>query len=316
MKRRRVLVTCRQMQDSLPALADELSALGWELKLADLGDRQQFSSAEMSDLLVDVEGAIIGDDEISDLALAKADSLIAICKWGIGIDSIDLEATERRAVRVGRTPQMFGEEVADVALAYTIGLARNLFEIDRGVRSGAWPKPIGRSLRGLRGVIIGYGDVGQALALRLQLIGFDLTVVEPSEANSNLARERGLQVSDLQEACQGANFLHVTCPLTTETRGLINQDVFVHLANPAYVVNVARGPIVDGQALVAALEAGLVTGAALDVFENEPPGANNTLVSSPRVILGSHNASNSYEATIRASSQALRVLDALLSEHS
>ena len=316
MDRRRVLITCRQMQESLPSLADQLSTLNWELKVADLGDRQHFSASEMSSLLADVEGAIIGDDEVTELSLAKADHLTAICKWGIGTDGIDLEATERRAVRVGRTPQMFGEEVADVALAYTIGLARNLFEIDRGVRSGAWPKPIGRSLRGLRAVIVGYGDVGQALARRLQLIGFDLTVVEPSEVNSDLAQERGLQVLDLKEASRDANFLHVTCPLTTETRGLINPDVLESLSEPSYVVNVARGPIVDEQALVAALTADRLAGAALDVFDNEPPDGNNPLLTAPGVILGSHNASNSYEATIRASSRALRVLESLLSEDS
>ena len=316
MKTRTVLITCRQMQESLAALADELSILNWELKLADLGDRQHFSAAEMSDLLSDVEGAIVGDDEVNDLALAKADHLVAICKWGIGIDGIDLEATERRAVRVDRTPQMFGEEVADVALAYTIGLARNLFEIDRGVRTGAWPKPIGHSLRGLRAAIVGYGDIGRALAKRLQQIGLDLTVVEPSEVNSDLAKERGLQVLDLPGACRNANFLYVTCPLTPETRGLINEDVFAHLATPSYVVNVARGPIVDEHALVAALEADLLTGAALDVFEHEPPDENSPLLVTPGVVLGSHNASNSHEATLRASSKALQVLDALLSEDS
>lgn len=316
MATKRVLITCRQMQESLPNLNEELSELDWELICPDLQGRQQFDSVEMAELLRDVDGAIVGDDFISTESVTSANSLSAICKWGIGIDGIDVDGLTNLGIAVSRTPNMFGEEVADVALAYTISLARDLFVIDREVRTGSWHKPVGHSLRGMRATVVGYGDIGQALEERLTLLGVDVSVVEPNSHNASKAESRGLKVGSLHDLSAGSNFLHVTCPLTPETQGLIDTAAVSRLASPAYIVNVARGPIVNERDLIDALTHGILTGAALDVFEEEPPQPNSPLLHNHRVILGSHNSSNTQAATRRASSEAIGVLTRMLDEQS
>lgn len=312
MATKRVLITCRQMQESLPNLDEEIKELDWELICPDLQGRQKFDAEEMAELLRDVDGAIVGDDFISTESVTRANRLSAICKWGIGVDGIDLKGLAELGIEVSRTPKMFGEEVADVALAYTIALARDLFVIDREVRTGSWYKPVGHSLRGMRATVVGYGDIGQALEERLTLLGVGVSVVEPNSHNAANAEVRGLKVGALHKVGSGSNFLHVTCPLTPETRGLIDTAAMSRLAFPSYVVNVSRGPIVNERNLVDALTNGILTGAALDVFEEEPPHPNNPLLKHHRAILGSHNSSNTHAATLRASSEALIVLSHML----
>lgn len=316
MATKRVLVTCRQMQESLPNLAEAIKELGWELVCPDLQGRQQFDSEDMAQLLSDVDGAIVGDDFISTESVSRASKLSAICKWGIGVDGIDIKGLTELGIDVSRTPNMFGEEVADVALAYTIALARDLFVIDREVRAGSWYKPVGHSLRGMRATVVGYGDIGQALEERLTLLGVGVSVVEPDARSATRAEAKGLKVGSLHEVCVGSNFLHITCPLTRETRGMVDTATMSRLAFPSYVVNVARGPIVNERDLVDALTNGIVTGAALDVFEEEPPHANNPLLQHRQVLLGSHNSSNTHAATLRASSEALVVLSQILDKRS
>jgi len=310
----KVLVTCRQMQDSLPMLDTELKQLNWELKCPDLEGRQHFSEVEMSYLFKGVDAAIVGDDQITELSLTNAQQLKAICKWGVGIDGLDLPRMAFHGIKVGRTPEMFGEEVADIALAYIIGLARSLFEVDRSVRAGKWMKPTGHSLRNMQATIVGYGNIGQALATRLGAVGIHVRVVDPSSLAAEQARDKGLSLESLVEAAVGSNFLVIACPLTSETKNLINADILSKLGSPAYVVNVARGPILNETALLEALLSGAVTGAALDVLSQEPLAFDSPLLSQESVIFGSHNASNTNEASLRASKNALTVLSSLMGE--
>ena len=308
----RILVTCRQMQDSIPSLIKEIEQHQWELVCPNLGSRQNFSSDEMRTLLANVQGAIVGDDVIDHWALSEAKQLRAICKWGIGTDGIDLSAAANRGVSVGRTPGVFGEEVADVALAYSIGLARELFEIDRKVRSGSWFKPAGFSLQGLRSTILGFGDIGQALARRLDVLGMEISVVDPAKEALVRAEVKGYRTGSLNDVVQGSNFLHVTCPLTPQTEGVVNHVLFAIMGAPAYVVNVSRGPVVNQQDLISALEAEVLTGAALDVYDGEPLAQSNPLAELSNVVLGSHNASNTRDAAHRASRMAVEVLARML----
>jgi len=302
------------MQDSLPMLSNELKQLNWELECPDLEGRQHFSEVEMASLFKGVDAAIVGDDQITELSLRNAQQLKAICKWGVGIDGLDLQTMACHGIKVGRTPEMFGEEVADIALAYIIGLARNLFEIDRAVRAGKWMKPTGRSLRNMQATIVGYGNIGQALATRLGAIGIHVRAVDPSPLAAEQARNQGLSLDSLVEAAVGSNFLVIACPLTPETKNLINANILSNLGSPAYVVNVARGPILNETALLEALLSGAVTGAALDVLSEEPLAFDSPLRSQESVIFGSHNASNTNEASLRASKNALTVLSSLLGE--
>jgi D-3-phosphoglycerate dehydrogenase / 2-oxoglutarate reductase len=297
------------------ALMDELKGrfakLGWEPVCPPLV--QTMAESELEAILPTVDGWITGDDPVNErtLTAGKAGRLRAVVKWGVGTDSVDFEAAERLGFAVQNTPGVFGEEVADLTLGYIIALARQTFQIDRGVRSGKWPKPQGRSLRDLTVALVGFGSIGKAAAARCAALGMQLLVYDPyfQEAPGMAVEHRSWP-----DGLDQADFLVLTCPLTKENHHMINAESLA-LAKPGvYIVNVARGPLIDEQALVAALREGSVAGAALDVFENEPLPADSPLLVSNAVILGSHNASNTLEGARRATEQAIQHMHDMLVE--
>ena len=201
---------------------------------------------------------------------------------------------------------MFGAEVADIALALTIGLARHLFEIDRGVHAGGWPKPPGISLAGKKVGLIGFGDIGRALARRLIACDMDVVVYDPGvTGDGGLA---GVQRAAWPERVDEADFLLFTCSLNDRNRHMLNAEVLARCKPGVFVVNVARGPLIDEAALAAALQSGQVKAAALDVFEVEPLPADSPLRDIPQCVFGSHNGSNTKDAVRRASHTAMKHL--------
>jgi D-3-phosphoglycerate dehydrogenase len=205
---------------------------------------------------------------------------------------------------------MFGDEVADCAMAYVTGLARALFEIDRGVRAGAWPKPAGVSLRGRRAGLVGYGDIGRSTARRLLAAGLELVVFDPARAAE--AAADGVALATWPDGVEHCDFLIVTCALTPANRHMLDSAVLARCRRGVRVINVARGPLIDTDALIAGLGSGQVAGAALDVFEDEPLPAVHPLRAFAGVVLGSHNASNTVDAVRRTSVRALAELARLL----
>lgn len=300
----RVLVTCAQMKESLPDLKPELAELGWDVLAPELTG-QQFSENELIELLPGVAGVIAGDDPFTRRVLDSARDLKAISKWGVGIDGIDTDAAKEFGIGVTRTPDMFGDEVADVAIGYLICLARGLVEIHNSVVQGGWHKPNGYSLRGKKAGIIGLGDIGCAIAVRAKSLGMEVRATDPDEGAQARAGELGISlVSDVQ-ALDGVNALFTACPLTPATRGIVSESVLESLGTPAWLIHVSRGPVVDTTAVTEALAAGTLDGAALDVFPHEPLPLEDALRRVPGVLFGSHNGSHTREATLRTSKRAL-----------
>ncbi|MDU8913289.1 phosphoglycerate dehydrogenase [Aestuariicoccus sp. MJ-SS9] len=267
--------------------------------------------AELIELVPIFDGWIIGDDPATAAVLeaGHAGSLRACVKWGVGTDNVDFETARRLGIPVTNTPAAFGNEVADVAMSYVVGLARETFAIDRGVRAGGWPKPRGISLAGRLVTLVGFGDIGQQTARRLLAAEMEVRVVDPFFSN---AAALSVQPTTWPQAIKDADFVVFTCPLTPNTKGMLNSDT-LRLAKPGLrVVNVARGPIIDEVALVTALRDGTVHSAALDVFEIEPLPESSALRGFDRCILGSHNASNTEDAVRRVSNRASDFLIAAL----
>lgn len=307
----RILVTCIQMQDCLEEFADELSELGWQVSSPAISG-QQMSENELIQILPDFEGVIAGDDPFTANVLRSATCLRAISKWGIGTDNIDHSMAAALGIKVARTPDVFGDEVADVAYAYVAGLARHLFSVDREMHKQGWPKPQGLSLRGEPASIIGLGNIGMAISRRLAISGMRVRAVDPSPRAATKATEAGIELTDLEDAVSGARFLILSCPLTKDTRGLVDEKLLARLAPGAYLVNVARGPVVKQDDVIARLRSGDLAGAALDVFDVEPLDDRSPLRAIPNVVLGSHNASNARRAVLRASRTAVDNLKEML----
>jgi D-3-phosphoglycerate dehydrogenase len=298
-----VLVTCPPMQATAVDWMSRFDAPGITVGLPNVV--QQLSPAELIGLLANYDGMIAGDDPLNAAVLRSAARLRVVSKWGIGLDSIDLAAAAELGIRVTNTPDTFGEEVADVAIGYVVMLARHLQVIDRSVRSGAWSKPQGVSLAGRTLGIVGLGSIGRALARRGAAMGMRVIGQDIDAATGRRASEEGIEVVDLERLIAGADIISLHCPLTDQNRHMINEARLARMRPGAYLINTARGPLIDEAALIAALQTGRLAGAALEVFEEEPLPTSSPLIGMENVILGSHNASNTAEAVARVNELAI-----------
>lgn len=306
----KILVTCPPMLGMIDEFIPLAASRGFELVPAKV--TQTLSQEELVELLPQYEGWIIGDDPATRRVFeaGKAGKLRAAVKWGIGVDNVDFAACKDLGIPIINTPNMFGGEVADVAVGYVIGLARQLFLIDRGIRAGGWPKPAGISLAGKCVALVGFGDIGRSVARRL--VAFDMGIVayDPGvEGNGGIP---GVERAAWPERVGEADFIVFTCALTAGNRHMLDAGVLAGARPGVNVVNVARGPLIDEQALVSALQSGQVAAAALDVFEEEPLPGDSPLRGMPKCIFGSHNGSNSKDAVRRASHEAMEKLFAFL----
>jgi len=228
---------------------------------------------------------------------------------GVGVDKVDLNLARSRGVRVSTTPGTLTEDVADLAVGLVIGLLRGIADADRYLRAGDWAGkgdwPLARKVSGRRFGIVGLGSIGSAIAARLSPFG-PVAYTGPHRKDAPYAFH-----ADLLSLAGASDVLVLACPATAATRHLVDAVVIDALGPSGYLVNVARGSVVDEAALIVALEAGRIAGAALDVFENEPqvPAA---LRANPRTLLTPHMASATHETRVQMADLVLANLDALL----
>ena len=274
---------------------------------------QTLSEKELLDIIPEYEGWIIGDDPATRRVFeaGKRGRLRAAVKWGIGVDNVDFKACGELGIPITNTPDMFGKEVADIAIGYVIGLARETYLIDREIRDGKWPKYRGVSLAGKHVGLVGYGDIGKNTAKRL--LAADMKVLCYDPAYTPGIQDNGIQILDWPNKINTCDFIILTCSLTQHNRQMLNHDSLSWCKQGVRVVNVSRGALIDESALIDAMRSGRVDSAALDVFEVEPLPMNSLLREMPHCILGSHNASNTNEAVARTNDRAisglLRFLD-------
>ncbi|SEA65110.1 NAD(P)-dependent oxidoreductase [Rubrimonas cliftonensis] len=294
---RRVLVSNIMMLNEQSRFDGELRALGFEPSFAEVS--QYLDEAACLALVGDFDGWLAGDDRITRAVLTRAlPRLRVIAKWGTGVDSIDLDAARELGVPVLNAPGAFSDAVAECAIGMTLMLTRHLAAIDRAVRAGGWPKPRGRELRGGALGLIGHGAIGRRIGELGAAFGMAVRFHDPAIEGS----------APLEEIAAGSDVVCVACALTPHTRGLVDAAFLAAMRPDAVLVNVARGPIVDEAALLAALRAGRIAGAALDVFETEPLGPDHPLAALDTVVLGSHNANNGVQAVEAVHARTLRNL--------
>lgn len=302
----KILVTCPPMLGLIDEFYSVFDACNLEGVAAEV--TQVMSEDELVDILPEYDGWIIGDDPATRRVFeaGKAGKLKAAVKWGVGTDNVDFEACKALGIPVINTPGVFGREVGDVAMTYTLGLARETYFIDREIRSqNAWPKPSGISLWNKTAALVGFGDIGRATAKRLLACDLNVIAYDPYyKADPALPLETAVWPNRLEEA----DFLIFTCPLTPQTHHMFNADILPKIKPGVRVVNVARGPIIDESALLTGLKSGTVHSAALDVFEVEPLGPNSALREYPRCIFGSHNGSNTVDAVRIVSQRAIHTI--------
>ncbi len=305
----KILVTCPPMLRQMDQLAEEFQHRNWKTTTPEVV--QTLSEKALCSLVPEHDGWIIGDDPANATVVraGAAGRLKAAIKWGAGTDNVDFAAFESAGVPVTNTPGMFGNEVADIALGYVIGLARHTFEVHQGVLQGNWLKPTGMSLAGRTVALVGYGDIGRQLALRLQVCGMNIQVYDPLVSSDMLENTTNLSLHDWPDNLVNCDFICFTCALTESNLHMLNAQTLASARPGVRVINVARGPLVDETALVDALKSGQVASVALDVFEQEPLDSKDPLRAFPQNIFGSHNASNTLDAVLRTSRTAIELLE-------
>ena len=243
-------------------------------------EREPPPRAELLARAPELEGLLsLLTDAVDAELIGAAPKLRAISNYAVGVDNVDVEAAAARGIPVGNTPDVLTESTADLAVALMLGIARRLSEGEAFVRAGEWRtwEPalmLGRDLHGATVGIVGYGRIGQAVGRRLEGFGCELLTSKRSE--------------DLAGLLKRSDFVTIHIPLTPETRGLIDDAALGRMKPTAYLVNTARGPIVDTDALARALHAGELAGAALDVTDPEPLPGDHPLLDAPNLLVVPH----------------------------
>lgn len=246
---------------------------------------------------------------------ARAPRLKAIAQCGVGLDHIDLAAASERGIAVANTPGVQNEAVAEMALAMVFALARNLASNDAFVRRGEWltrQAPLAVNVAGARIGLIGMGGIGRALARMAAGVGMEVVYNKPSRDQDSEAAGVATYLP-FDELLQSSDFVSLHLPLSEATRGMIGHAELARMKPGSFLINTARGAIVDEGALVEALRSGHLAGAGLDVMTHEPLAPDHPLASFANVILQPH-AGGATKATRRAmEEQTVANLEALLS---
>jgi D-3-phosphoglycerate dehydrogenase len=220
-----------------------------------------------------------------------APTLRIIARHGVGVDEVDVAAASSRGLLVTRAPGSNTTAVAEHCLAMILALLKNFGPLGATVAAGGWRGTLAvRDVAGLRLGLLGFGAIGQAVAKRGAAFGMIPLALDPKYSAGGNAPDGVARAPSLAALLAGADVLSIHCPLLPETRHLIDANALAALPSGALVINTARGGIIDEAALLAALESGHIAGAALDVFEQEPPPADHPLRRHPRVIATPHVA--------------------------
>jgi len=303
----KVLITCppmlKQVEDFRPIFTQK------NIEIITPEVVQVLSEEELLTIISTVDGWIIGDDPATKKVFekGKAGRLKAAVIWGVGVDNVDFEACKNLGIPISNTPQMFGGEVADLAMTYLLGLARQSYFIDREVRKGNWVKPSGESISGKTIAVVGLGDIGRSTIKRLK--GFDVNIIAYDPFSSLNEVDLGISsILTFPDKISQADYIILTCALTSSSKYMINKETINLMKTGVSIINVARGPLINEADLIEALENNKIKSAALDVYEIEPLVSNSKLRNFEQCIFGTHNGSNTVQAVHRASTKAIEIL--------
>lgn len=263
---------------------------------------------ELLDHIGDAEAALVGLEKISDDLLAAKPGLRHIAKYGVGLDNVDLDACARRGVQVGWTGGVNARSVAEMTLCFMLGLPRNIFRTSTLLRGGEWLKRGGVLMSERTIGIVGVGHVGRDLIRLLQPFGCRI-LANDIEDRSEFLQAHGAIACDKDHLFAMADIVSLHVPLTPATRHLIDAGRLAQMRPGSFLINTARGAIVDQVALHAALASGHLGGAALDVYESEPP-TDLAFLGQPGLVATPHIGGNAQEAVLAMGRSAIAHLRA------
>lgn len=272
--------------------------------------KERRSPAELATLVAHADAVITQFAPVTAEVIHAMKRARAIVRYGIGVDNVDLVAARNAGIAVCNVPDYCINEVADQTLAFILAMTRQVYANSSAVRAGRWGLAV--PLEGMKALcdltvgVVGFGRIGREVAARLRPFKCRVLVSDPVVGESEITA-CGCQAVSLGELLAESDVVTLHCPSTEGTRGMINRQAMVGMKRGVMLVNVARGDLVDSDALVEALEIGHVSAAALDVFAPEPIPADHPILKSDRVVLAAHIASTSVRAvrTLRESAARL-----------
>jgi len=282
-----IILKAAELPDWTNAELNELFAV------LELPEAPSEASAFLKEYGPTIRGIALRKTKIDAAFLDAVPALEIISSYSAGLDNVDVAAAKKRGILIENTSHVLADDVANAAIGFALALTRDLVNADAYVRSGAWPVkghyPLGRSISRMKIGIVGLGTIGALLARRLHAFGSQVSYFGPSRKPVDFP-----YYDNLVQMATDCDMLILTCPLTPETHHLVDAAVLKALGPRGTLVNVARGPVVDETALIAALADNAIAGAALDVFEHEPE-VPEALIGDKRLVLAPHIGSGTEE---------------------
>ena len=277
-----------------------LSEIGAELKLA-----ADSSPESVMKLAADADAVLVTYAKINAEMIRQMQKVRIISRFGIGVDNVDLDAATEKGIVVTKVPDYCIDEVSDHAMALLLTAARKIPLANDQVHAGTWRMPNVVPIHRLRGSVlglVGFGRIPQLVAPKAKSFGMRVVAFDPY-VPAEVFRNLGVEKVEFADLLKISDYVSIHSPLTPETKGLFNADAFSRMKKGSYVVNTARGPIIDEAALAAAIDSGQIAGAALDVMTNEPP-TGSPLIGKRNVIITPHTSFYSEESLVELQTKA------------
>lgn len=264
-------------------------------------DKKGISAEELLEHISEYDAMIVrGRTKVTEAVLEAGKNLKVVGRMGVGVDNIDLQAAKQRGIKVVNSPVATTISVAELTMALMLGLVRNISYADNGMKAGKWLKKDleGTELSNKILGIIGYGNIGEMVSKMAQAFNMTILSFDPVRSPEDV-KASGAEPVALDSLIERSDIITLHIPLIVSTKHILNQDAFNKMKDGVKIVCAARGGVIDEKALLEALESGKVSGAALDVFEVEPP-IDSRLTSHPNVISTPHIGAQTSEAQVRA----------------
>jgi D-3-phosphoglycerate dehydrogenase len=308
------IVFCRGLHPTAMAMLEARTDLDMKFLTTD------FRGPPLQKLLAenvgDADAIMVGLEKVDADLIAAAPKLRVISRFGVGFDTLDIPACTKRGIPVGVVNGANDLSVSEHAMMLMLAVARRTLEMDASVRRGTWMVQEGRRMHELAGrtvLVVGYGRIGTRVARLCTAFGMTVMVHDPAFPTPRIAADGHIPAPDLMAAVPEADIVTLHLPLEDAKRGMIDADFLVQMKPTAWLINTARGGLVDEAALTHALKTGVIEAAGVDVLVREPPDPENPLFALPNVVLSPHNAAAPLECFAkmcrRAVANLLETLD-------
>lgn len=268
--------------------------------------KERLEEEELIPMVNDIDGALAGDDRYTERVLSAATNLKVISKWGTGIDSFDKEAAKKRGVKIYNIPGAFNEPVSESVIGYILSFARNLPFMDREMHVGNWEKLLGTTLAETTIGVIGVGEIGKTVIQKLSVFAPCILGNDIQDIDQKFLTKYRVEMVSKAKLLKESDFISINCDLNPTSYHLIDSSAFSTMQNNSVIVNCARGPIIETDALVEAVKKRKIAGAALDVFEKEPLPTDSPLIHMDNVLMAPHNSNSSPKAWRRVHLLSIR----------